>query len=198
MDLFTPIDEDRVIQVPGLELYLDVITPEQERKLIDWIDAQAWLDDFSRRVQHYGYRYDYRARSIDVSSKLGDLPLMLQRLATHLRYNKSAIHFTPEQVIVNEYEPGQGISAHVDCEPCFGADIASLSLGSTAVMKFTCLATREVVDVPLPRRSIVVLSGDSRTTWSHAIPARKSDVIAGAKKLRTRRVSVTLRTVILG
>ena len=197
MDLFTPIDETPVIQVPGLELHLDVITPEQEQKLMEWIDAQPWLEDLSRKVQHYGYRYDYRARSIDVSSRLGDLPQMLQRLATHLSDNQSALPFAPEQAIVNEYQPGQGISAHVDCEPCFGPDIASLSLGSTAVMKFTHLATKEVVDITLPRRSIVVLSGESRTAWSHAIPARKSDVISGTKQPRARRVSVTFRTVIL-
>lgn len=198
MDLFTPIDEIPSVHVPGLELHRDVITPEQEHKLMEWIDAQPWLEDLSRKVQHYGYKYDYRARSIDVSSRLGDLPQMLQRLATHLSDNQRALPFAPEQAIVNEYQPGQGISAHVDCEPCFGPDIASLSLGSTAVMKFTHLATKEVVDITLPRRSIVVLSGESRTTWSHAIPARKSDVISGMRQPRNRRISITFRTVIVG
>ena len=198
MDLFNPVDETPVFPVPGLELHRDVITLEQEQKLMDWIDTHPWLEDLSRRVQHYGYRYDYRARSIDVSSHLGDLPDILQQLATHLRDMQRALPFTPEQAIVNEYQPGQGISAHVDCEPCFGPDIASLSLGSTAVMKFTHLATKKVVDITLPRRSIVVLSGESRTSWSHAIPARKSDVISGMRQPRNRRISVTFRTVIVG
>jgi alkylated DNA repair dioxygenase AlkB len=40
------------------------------------------------------------------------------------------------QTIVNEYRPGQGIAAHVDCVPCFGATILSLSLGSSSVVGY--------------------------------------------------------------
>lgn len=199
MDLFTPATStsDLPHHVPGLHLFEEVITSEQESKLLDWIDAQPWIDDLSRRVQHYGYRYDYRARSIDISSKLGDMPVMLDRLALHLESKEGALPFHPEQAIVNEYLPGQGISAHVDCEPCFGPDIASLSLGSFAMMRFQSVASRDVVDIPLPRRSLVVLTGESRTAWSHSIAARKSDQWNGQKTLRSRRVSVTFRTIIL-
>ena len=199
MDLFTPTTStsDLLRNVPGLHLFEKVITSEQESKLLDWIDAQPWIDDLSRRVQHYGYRYDYRARSIDISSKLGDMPAMLDRLALHLEAKEGALPFHPEQAIVNEYLTGQGLSAHVDCEPCFGPDIASLSLGSFAMMRFQSVATRAVVDIPLPRRSLVVLTGESRTAWSHSIAARKSDQWNGQKTLRTRRVSVTFRTVII-
>ena len=43
----------------------------------------------------------------------------------------------PDQVIVNEYEPGQGIAAHVDCVPSgFSGTIASLSLLSSCTMHF--------------------------------------------------------------
>jgi len=39
-------------------------------------------------------------------------------------------------MIANEYLPGQGISAHVDCVPCFSDRIASLSLLSPCEMVF--------------------------------------------------------------
>ncbi|MGL4371862.1 MAG: alpha-ketoglutarate-dependent dioxygenase AlkB, partial [Alphaproteobacteria bacterium] len=45
-------------------------------------------------------------------------------------------HAQPDQVIVNEYLPNQGITPHIDCIPCFGNTIASLSLGSASVMDF--------------------------------------------------------------
>ena len=40
-------------------------------------------------------------------------------------------------MIVNEYVAGQGISAHIDCIPCFGDKIISLSLGGAITMDFT-------------------------------------------------------------
>ncbi len=65
----------------------------------------------------------------------------------------------PDQVIANDYLPGQGISAHVDCEPCFGEVIASLSLLSACEMRFACLESGETRAVILPPRSLLVLLG---------------------------------------
>lgn len=41
-----------------------------------------------------------------------------------------------DQLIVNEYEPGQGINPHIDNIKLFKSDIASLSLGSDCIMIF--------------------------------------------------------------
>ena len=40
-------------------------------------------------------------------------------------------------MIVNEYEPGQGISPHIDNVKLFDAVVVSVSLGSECVMQFT-------------------------------------------------------------
>lgn len=106
-------------------------------------------------------------------------------------------HFTavPDQLIANEYLPGQGISAHVDCEPCFGEVIASLSLLSGCEMRFGCLASGETRAVILPPRSLLVLTGPARRDWTHSIAARLSDVIDGLRVARQRRVSLTFRTM---
>lgn len=102
---------------------------------------------------------------------------------------------SPDQVIANEYLPGQGISAHVDCEPCFGAVIASVSLLSATEMQFRDLRTSEARAVILAPRSLLVLAGPARHDWTHAIPARRSDVIDGVRIARGRRVSLTFRTM---
>jgi alkylated DNA repair dioxygenase AlkB len=47
----------------------------------------------------------------------------------------------------------------------------------------------------LERLSLVVLAGDSRHTWRHAIPSRKMDRVNGQVLPRGRRVSLTFRTV---
>lgn len=44
------------------------------------------------------------------------------------------IHF--DQLIVNQYEPGQGIESHIDKPALFEGIIASISLGSDCFMEF--------------------------------------------------------------
>jgi len=101
-------------------------------------------------VQHYGWRYDYKARSVTNDLRIGALPDWLQSYAIRLQ---QAGYFpeTPDQVIINEYHAGQGISAHIDCVPCFTDTIASLSLGSPCVMDFTQSKTGEKLSLLLSR-----------------------------------------------
>ena len=49
-------------EVPGLVFCEGFLTPEEESLCIERIDAAEglWLNDLSRRVQHYGWRYDYK------------------------------------------------------------------------------------------------------------------------------------------
>mgnify|MGYP000161339277 CR=1 FL=1 len=83
---------------------------------------------------------------------------------------------------------------YIDCVPCFGATISSLSLGSGAVMQFT--NRNEKHEIYLEPRSLIVLSGSARYEWAHAFPARKSDIVNGFKIKRRRRVSLTSRTIV--
>lgn len=188
MNLLFEIEEETIPDIPGLTYISDFITPDEESALIDNIDMQPWLNDLKRRVQHYGYKYDYKARAVTDDAYLGTLPEWIDPVAQKLP-------FKPDQAIVNEYLPGQGISAHVDCVPCFDDKIASLSLGSGAMMQFTNGNAKQ--EVYLKPRSLIILSGEARYKWTHAIPARKSDVVDGFKIGRSRRVSVTFRNVIL-
>lgn len=180
------IQEENAPDIPGLTYIPDFITRDEESALIGEIDAQPWLNDLKRRVQHYGYKYDYKARAVTNDAYLGPLPDWLMPVAQKLT-------FKPDQAIVNEYQPGQGISAHVDCVPCFDDTIASLSLGSGATMQFT--KGNEKQEIYLEPRSLIILSGPARYEWQHAIPARKTDVVRGFKIERKRRLSLTFRTV---
>lgn len=188
MNLLFEIEEETIPDIPGLTYIPDFITPDEESALIDNIDRQPWLTDLKRRVQHYGYKYDYKARAVTDDAYLGTLPEWIDPVAQKLP-------FKPDQAIVNEYLPGQGISAHVDCVPCFDDMIASLSLGSGAIMQFT--NGNEKQELYLKPCSLIVLSGEARYKWTHAIPSRKSDVVDGFKLERGRRISLTFRNVIL-
>lgn len=174
--------------VEGLRYIPDFITQEQQTSLLAQIDKEPWLTDLKRRVQHYGYKYDYLSRSITKESYLGPIPTWLQIDLS------SIFQEAPDQIIINEYLPGQGIAAHTDCIPCFKEVIASLSLGGSCVMTFTKDIQKH--SMLLQPNSLLVLSGPARYEWQHSIPARKTDIINSSKFVRTRRVSLTFRTVI--
>jgi len=177
-------------EVPGLRLLPAFVDEVQAADLVRAIDAAPWLDDLKRRVQHYGYRYAYSARRVDVSMALGPLPEWLGPVTAMVA--EVGFAAAPDQVIINEYLPGQGISGHVDCLPCFGPTIASLSLLAGTTMTFTHPDGARV-DLWLPARSLVVLTGEARARWKHAIAGRRSDPEHGP---RGRRLSLTFRTVV--
>lgn len=183
-------------EIQGLQYISNFISRDEEQLLLKTIDQQTWINDLRRRVQHYGFKYDYKIRSIDYSMRLGDLPNWLTPLSIRL-FQEGYFEKIPDQVIVNEYEPGQGITSHIDCEPCFQDTVVSISLGSKCIMDFTHLITHEKIPVLLEPRSAVILKGDSRHIWQHGIAMRKSDNFDDTIFKRSRRVSLTFRKVII-
>ena len=190
-------NEEAISIIGGFKYIEDYINENKHDWLLDQIDKHQWLEDLKRRVQHYGFKYDYKARKVNHDMHIGHLPKWLQALGRRL-YEDGHMLAEPDQVIVNEYEPGQGISSHIDCEPCFANTIVSLSLGSDCIMDFTNRRDKaKKIPVWLAPRSIIVLKDEARNEWLHGIAPRKSDMWEGQKHERQRRVSLTFRKVIL-
>ncbi len=183
---------DGFLGVPGLVYRPGFVPDTEQAEILAEVGRRPWLDDLKRRVQHYGYRYDYKAKRVDPSMFLGPLPAFALPVAERL-LTAGLVPEMPDQLIVNEYEPGQGISAHVDCEPCFKDAITTVSLGWAYEMDFLSLDTGEVRSALLEAGSALVMRGDSRYRWMHRIKARRSD--HGVP--RRRRVSLTFRNVVL-
>ncbi len=182
--------------LPPGAVYLPLfVSQKEERELAVSLDRGEWSSELKRRVQHFGYRYDYRARMVTDDAYLGKLPEWLRSLSERLA-ELNGHGDVPDQVIANEYLPGQGISAHVDCVPCFSEQIASLSLLSGCEMVFRNVKSQENISVILEPRSLLVMSGAARYEWTHEIPSRRTDIVAGEKRPRERRVSLTFRTVV--
>jgi alkylated DNA repair dioxygenase AlkB len=195
-NLFNDEVSPSIEKIEGLTYIPNYITPAQEAELIGIIDGQLWLTDLKRRVQHYGWKYDYTARRVDNSMRLGELPDWIIDYCEEL-CSKRFFPQAPDQVIINEYQPGQGIASHIDCVPCFEESIASISLGSPCVIDFTHSKTNEKIPLLLEPHSLFVLSGDARYVWKHGIAGRKSDKMNGSTIPRSRRVSMTFRNVIV-
>jgi alkylated DNA repair dioxygenase AlkB len=178
------------IPIPGLRYIENYISEEHEVRLVNLIDLQPWNLALKRRTQHYGYRYDYAARSVDGSDYLGSSPDWIEALCHALRAESIFVE-KPDQAIVNEYLPGQGIAPHIDCLRCFSDTIASLSLAASCTMNLTRDKSQQ--SIALAPRSLLILQGEVRFAWKHGIAARKSD--DGLR--RQRRLSLTFRKVIL-
>lgn len=174
---------------PGLSTTADFISSDEEQALIAEIEGGDWLDDLARKVQHYGWKYDYRARSVDPGAYLGPLPQWAADLAQRL-VRHGLVRELPDQVIVNEYIGSQGIAKHVDCPACFRGAIVTISLCESWGMVFR--NGEHKVERVLQRRSAVVLDGEVRDKWTHEIPKRKKEGTA----VRVRRISITFRKVI--
>ena len=184
------------VGIAGLHYLKDFVSPDGHDSLLAAVDARPWSDDLRRRVQHYGFRYDYKRRSVDLSMALGPLPDWASELAERLMH-EGIFPARPDQLIVNEYLPGQGIASHIDCGPCFGGVVCSLSLGSACTMVLTRDTDGRQEQIRLAPRSLLVLSEEARYEWRHGIPARLTDRLQGETYRRDRRVSLTFRRVIL-
>ena len=185
-----PRDTDSIF-AHGAVIVPDFVTPAEEARILLRIAEAPWLTELRRRVQHYGFQYDYRGSSRPVPA--APFPRWVGAMAKRLRP-----HFAgalPVQCIVNEYRPGQGIGMHADHRD-FGDVVASLSLGADWPMRFRPRAIRPYAAgamsgdevAVLPRRSVLVLARRARTAWMHGI-----DRSAG--RGRATRLSATFRTL---
>ena len=194
LDLTTTLEADS-IEISGLTYVPEYISFEEQNQLIHAIDQQEWSMKLKRRVQHYGYRYDYKNGSLASANYLGALPDWAEHIANRL-FNDKLTEKAFDQLIINEYQPGQGIISHVDCVPCFGNTIISLSLGSPCVMDFTHSQTQQKISLLLSPGSLVVMHREARYLWQHGIAPRKKDKYKGTEITRTRRISMTFREVL--
>ena len=184
--------------IPGLFLIKGVI--DNEKELIDDIDSQGvWNpitnSDRSRRVQHYGYKYNYMT-----GEKFEPIPNFLKSCKKKLKKICKEIGIYDgdqpfNSCIINEYLPGQGIAAHTDHYK-FGSIIGCFTVGSTASMVFTPRGSgkdRHVVTIRPEPGSLYIMSGEARKKWKHGMPARKGDKVDGKRIERGRRISITFR-----
>ena len=183
--------------IGGLYYYPGFLDDEAQRELVECIDAGRWRRDLERRVQHYGWRYDYRTRAITADMDLGPLPDWVAEIAERLFAETKLFDRIPDQAIVNEYYPGQGIALHAD-RNCFGGTVATVSLGDDWEMKMRPVRRTSAEDrlIMLIRGSVLVLTGDSRTRWMHGIDKRKKEKDRFGQRDRRRRLSLTFRTVL--
>lgn len=176
-------------KIDGLFLIPDFLTSEEELSIMNKVDKNVWCTGMRRRVQHYGKRYLYT--NVPLDKQLAPVPPVTDSLYSLLERACSALKVCVPprelcQVIINEYEPGQGISKHVDDTQLFGPVIVCLSLGADTNIIFRKIIGGACVSLHVPSRSIYAMTGESRYNWTH-------ELINSSKM---RRISITFRSLL--
>lgn len=187
----------------------EFISPEEEQELAECVNWSG--DDESlkhRQVKHFGYQFLYGSNNVDVDNPMADgIPERCDKLWSRLQEKVPHLdRLQPDQLTMNKYEVGQGIPPHVDTHSAFTGEIISLSLLSDVVMDFKSAGSdKRCRTVALKRRSLMVMTGESRYNWTHGITPRKFDIVplagesSGHHRLtcqeRQVRISFTFRTL---
>ena len=192
------LDLAAVPGISGLTYVPGFLSPAEQKRTLETIDRSDWMSTLERKVQHHGWRYDYRSRVVTADMRIGALPAWLDDLAQRLYRETDSFDRVPDQAIVNEYLPGQGIAMHID-RHCFGDAVATVSLGDAWQMDFRPVGAdrSQTLCMALVPGSALILSDDARHRWLHGIAKRKRERLRhGGWRPRERRVSVTFRTVL--
>ncbi len=177
-----------ILEVPaGLVFAEQLLTPEQEAQLLDWLAALDYREvrmhgQVARRVvRHYGVGYNFDSQALTPGDPIPDQLLGVRAQCAEL-LGRPAEDLA--EVLATRYPPAATIGWHRDV-PAFG-DVVGVSLGSSCVMRFQrgSGTERRVHEQPLPPRSAYVLAGKARTVWQHSIPAVPQE-----------RYSLTFRTL---
>ncbi|KAF5197713.1 2-oxoglutarate (2OG) and Fe(II)-dependent oxygenase superfamily protein [Thalictrum thalictroides] len=205
---------EQIKEIKGLWLCKDFLSLEQQSSLLLAIENEGWFTEDSRNQ----------------AMRFGDLPVWATKLGNYIRETVllgdiESCHLIKEeescpmpshllwreplfdQLIVNVYQPGEGICAHVDLMR-FEDGIAIISLESSCVMHFTrgdsdtcCIENRDKKEAPqlkipilLTSGSLILMCGEARYLWKHEINRKPGVQLWGGQEIdQQKRTSVTLR-----
>ncbi|XP_058483616.1 alpha-ketoglutarate-dependent dioxygenase alkB homolog 4 [Solea solea] len=179
---------------PGVFLWENFISEEEEKTLISLMDQDAWnLSQSGRRKQDFGPKVNFKKKKVRVSSFSG-LPALSQELVIRMQQEPNLAGFQPVEQCNLDYHPqrGSAIDPHLDDSWLWGERLVTINMLSNTTLTMSLdqglpemgLGEEVRVAVHLPRRSLVVLYGEARHTWKHAI--HREDV-------QERRVCSTYR-----
>ncbi|XP_074467432.1 alpha-ketoglutarate-dependent dioxygenase alkB homolog 4 [Sebastes fasciatus] len=164
---------------PGVFLREDFISEEEEKQLISTMDQDVWNESQSgRRKQDFGPKVNFKRRKVRFGGFSG-LPALSQKLVLRMQQEPSLADFQPVEQCNLDYHPqrGSAIDPHLDDAWLWGERLVTINMLSNTTLTMSLeqglpelgLAEEVHVAVRLPRRSLVVLYGEARHRWKHAI-----------------------------
>lgn len=145
----------------GLYLESNFISLEEETELLRHLTKEPPKKTKNRNsIQRFGSNLPYNSNMV---SK--DVPNYFDFLLDRLE-EKELVSKRPDSVSVNQYQPGQAITPHIDSKSS-GEVITILSLLGDATMIFAKGKQKEKLF--FPKRCLVQLKNEIRTEWQHSI-----------------------------
>ncbi|XP_017275345.1 alpha-ketoglutarate-dependent dioxygenase alkB homolog 4 [Kryptolebias marmoratus] len=164
---------------PGVFLWENFISEEEEKELISSMDQDVWnLSQSGRRKQDFGPKVNFKKRKVRVADFSG-LPALSRKLVLRMQEEPSLAGFQPVEQCNLDYDPqrGSAIDPHLDDSWLWGERLVTINMLSDTVLTMSLeqglselrLAEEVHVAVRLPRRCLVVVYGEARHQWKHAI-----------------------------
>lgn len=233
-NLPVPLESFRIVRLPAEAYYIPhFITADEERLLLSKISAApttAWTQLRHRRLQTYPSKLS-RHNVLNTGAlpswlyypvipRLGNLLLAIDTNAdVPAHVFASSPHQRPNHVLVNEYQPGQGIMPHED-GAAYWPVVATVSAGAPIVLdiygKDECgrQEGQPQYRILQEARSLLILTNDVFTDHLHGIAEQTVDenltpdaianwtllgepeMFANGDSVRRTRTSLTFRDVL--
>jgi len=99
------------------------------QELLAALDEGPWESLARRRVKHYGFEFRYLTPDVDPGAPIEPIPPLVGALLARLRAAGATDRL--DQLTVNEYEAGVGLSPHIDTHSAFTGEslLKPLALG---------------------------------------------------------------------
>ena len=164
--------------IGGVAHVREWVSSEEEAELLRCADSappDGWTTLRGRRLQMFGGQ-----PAMPMVHE--PLPAWVQSVCEQLvRAGVFPEDSPPNHVLLNEYQPGQGIDAHKD-GPLYAARVAILSLGSHTAFEFLeedtssdVIVRRPLASLLLPRRGLLVFEGDAYAHALHTVSRATED-----------------------
>ena len=140
---------------------------------------------FYSHSQDYGPQVNFKKKKLKVGGFNGLPPFSKFFVERMWNSNLEILSdFQPVELCNLEYTPARGssIDPHIDDKWLWGRRLITLNLLSPSTLTFSNNATE--ISIPMPRRSLIIVSGSARYDWKHAI--KRQDITS-------RRIAITLR-----
>ena len=179
------------MSIRGLQIVDDFLTSQEEMHFLGLLNVFTWDTSISRRVIHFGYRYNYHG--LNKEQEVYPVPewLTLLFLKCKTSLNLPIDDESKLTAIVNEYFPGQGIAPHIDDPKIFGDSIICIVLNSGCNVQFSTQRSND--SFYIKNKAMYCMTQDARYMYRHSIDKKTYDVVDGMKVERKRRVSITFR-----
>ncbi|KAK2812559.1 hypothetical protein FQN50_001203 [Emmonsiellopsis sp. PD_5] len=185
----------RITSIPESAYYIpEFITPEEEEillKKINSVPLPRWIQLSRRRLQTWPSALT-KSNTLLASPLAPWLDSPIISRFTKLGIFSDSPHQTPNHVLINEYQPGQGIMPHED-GPAYHPIVATVSLGAPIVLEMsekkngeelaretqgletvgeTAASRFRILQEP---RSLLITTGKLYTDFLHGIEERGKD-----------------------